>query len=215
MYGGQRVMVFMALSSLDHLIVLIYPSWVSGDPMRYFAAAVLRSVDAQTSATARLGSVCPGNVAHSVFITNSVCSQDDVMAVSSPSFLTRAASAFSPARQIGTRAAVTAASACLTATWLAVLLVVQPPQLKPTIMVRIPPTTAPQTPGLSHARCACIRPLLVLRRMVERPECRGTLYGPVVDQGPLRSRSARNRLGPKLGAGESGPGPRDWRQSRP
>jgi len=41
---------------------------------RYLAAAVLRSADAQASATARLGSACPGNVAHPVFITNSVCS---------------------------------------------------------------------------------------------------------------------------------------------
>src|SRR5690349_9239684 len=143
MYGGQRVMVVMALSFLDHLIVLIDPSWVSC----YLAAAVLRSADAQTSATARLGSACPGNVAHPVFITNSVCSQDDVMAVSSPSFLARATSAFSPARQIGNSAAVTAASACFIVTWSAVLLVVQPPQLKPTIMVRMLPMTTPQTPG--------------------------------------------------------------------
>ena len=39
---------------------------------RYFAAAVLRRAATQPSATARLGSVCPGNVAHPVFITNSV-----------------------------------------------------------------------------------------------------------------------------------------------
>jgi len=50
------------------------PSRVSGDPSRYFAAAVLRSAAAQASATSRLGSACPGNVAHPVFITNSVCS---------------------------------------------------------------------------------------------------------------------------------------------
>ena len=31
----------------------------------------------------------------------------------------------------------------------------------------------------------------------------------------IAGRPARDRLGPKLGAGESGPGPRDWRQSRP
>src|SRR6266481_7720953 len=153
MYGDQRVMVVMACSSLDHLIVLIYPSRVSGDPLRYFAAAVLRSADAQTSATARLGSACPGNVAHPVFITNSVCSHDDVMAVSSPSFLTRATSIFCPARQIGTSAAVTAASACLTAIWPAVPLVVQPPQPNPTIIVSTPPMTAPQIPGFNHTGC--------------------------------------------------------------
>src|SRR5713226_6800722 len=113
---------------------------------RYFAAAVLRSAEAQASATARLGSGCPGNVAHPVFITNSVCSQDDVMALRSPSFLAWAASAFSPARQIGSSAAVTATSAAFTAPWFAVLLVVQPPQLNPTIMVRMLPMTAPQTP---------------------------------------------------------------------
>src|SRR5690242_3578643 len=138
----------------------IYPSRVTGDPLRYFATGVLRSADAQTSATARLGSACPGNVAHPVFITNSVCSQDDVMAVSSPSFLARATSAFSPARQIGSNAAVTAASACFIVTWSAVLLVVQPPQLNPTIMVRTLPTTTPQTPGFSHARCTCMIRLL-------------------------------------------------------
>src|SRR5260370_17881403 len=102
MYGDQRVMVVMACSSLDHLIVLIDPARVSGDPLRYFAAAVLRRADAQTSATARLGSACPGNVAHPVFITNSVFSQDDVMAVSSPSFFSRATSPFSPPSQIAT-----------------------------------------------------------------------------------------------------------------
>ena len=48
------------------------PSRVIGDPRRYFAAAVLRSADAQASATARLGSTCPGNVTHPLFITNSV-----------------------------------------------------------------------------------------------------------------------------------------------
>src|ERR1700730_16949654 len=188
MYGGQRVMVVMACSSLDHLIVLIYPSQVSGDPLRYFAAAVLRSADAQTSATARLGSACPGNVAHPVFITNSVCSQDDVMAVSSPSFLARATSAFSPARQIGTSAAVTAASACFIVTWSAVLLVVQPPQLNPTIMVRMLPMTAPQTPGLSHARSPCMEHLLVLRRTCESDSKRnGNCPAWIVDQSPLRS----------------------------
>ena len=40
----------------------------------YLAAAVLRSADAQASATARLGSACPGKVAHPVFIMNSVWS---------------------------------------------------------------------------------------------------------------------------------------------
>ena len=48
------------------------PSRVRGDPMRYFAAAVLRRAATQPSATARLGSACPGKVAHPVFITNSV-----------------------------------------------------------------------------------------------------------------------------------------------
>src|SRR6266566_9319464 len=188
MYGDQRVMVVMACSSLDHLIVLIDPSRVSGDPLRYFAAAVLRTPAAQASATSRLGSVCPGNVAHPVFITNSVCSQDDVMAVSSPSFLARATSAFSPARQTGTSAVVTAASACFSATAYAVLLVVQPPQLNPTIMVRMLPMTTPQTPGLSHARCTCMEHLLVLRRTCESASKRnGNCPAWIVDQSPLRS----------------------------
>src|SRR4030095_11037264 len=143
-----------------------------------YLAAVLRTADAHASATARLGSACPGNVAHPVFITNSVCSQGDVMALSSPSFLTRATSAFSPARQIGSKAAVTAASVCFIATWLAVLPVIQPPQLNPRIIVRMLPITTPQTPGLSHARCTCMSRLLVLRRMFENDsECRGALSG--------------------------------------
>src|SRR5512138_889437 len=131
-----------------------------GNRSIYLVAAVLSSADAQLSATARLGSACPGNVAHPVFITNSVCSQDDVIALSSPTFLTRATSAFSPARQIGTSAAVTAASACLTAICPAVPLVVQPPQLNPTIMVRTPPTTAPQIPGFNHTGCTIMSCLL-------------------------------------------------------
>src|SRR4029434_8897840 len=148
----------------------------------YLAAAVLRTADAQASATARLGSACPGNVAHPVFITNSVCSQGDVMALSSPSFLTRATSAFSPARQIGTKAAVTAASVCFIANWLAVLPVIQPPQLNPRTIVKMLPITTPQTPGLSHARRTCMSRLLVLRRMFENDsECRGALSGLVVD----------------------------------
>ena len=62
---------------------------------------------------------------------------------------------------------VTAASARLIANWFAVVLVVQPPQLKPTIMVRMLPMTAPQAPDLSNARCTCMRHLQVLRTMCE------------------------------------------------
>jgi len=40
----------------------------------YLAAAGLMSADAQASATFRLGSAVPGNVAHPAFITKSVCS---------------------------------------------------------------------------------------------------------------------------------------------
>jgi len=40
---------------------------------------------------------------------------------------------------------------------------VHPPQLKPTIMVRMLPTTAPQTPALSHARCIRMEQLLRAR----------------------------------------------------
>src|SRR5882672_4938179 len=118
----------------------------------YFAAAGLTSADAQASATSRLGSAFPGKVAQPAFITKSVCSYEAVMALSSPSFLPLGASTFSCARQTGTNAVVTAASARWVATWFAVLLVVQPPQLKPTIMVRMLPMTAPQTPGFIHAR---------------------------------------------------------------
>src|SRR6266404_7798495 len=133
---------------------------------RYLVAAVLSSADAHPSATARFGSAWPGKVAHPVFITNSVCSQDEVIAVSSPSFLTRATSTFCPARQIGTSAAVTAASACLTAIWPAVPLVVQPPQPNPTIIVSTPPMTAPQIPGFNHTGCTIMMSyLLALWRM--------------------------------------------------
>jgi hypothetical protein len=86
------------------------------------------------------------------------------MALSSPSFWPLTPSTFSWARQIGSKAAVTAASARLIATWFAVLLVVQPPQLKPTIMVRMLPITAPQIPVFNHAVCICMRHLL--RRLV-------------------------------------------------
>src|SRR6266581_8035204 len=81
------------------------------------------------------------------------------------SFFPLVASTFSWARQTGTNAVVTAASARWIATWFAVLLVVQPPQLKPTIMVRMLPITAPQTPGLIHARF--MRHLMVLGKICE------------------------------------------------
>src|ERR1700737_2709680 len=149
------------------------------DTSRYLVAAVLSRADAQPSATARFGSVCPGKVAHPVFITNSVCSQDEAIAVSSPSFLTRATSIFSPARQIGTSAAVTAASACLTAIWPAVPLVVQPPQPNPTIIVSTPPMTAPQIPGFSHTGCTIMMSYLLAPRRIgeSEPQCRRTAAG--------------------------------------
>src|SRR4029453_6056623 len=120
------------LDLVSALAVMLCHHGGRGPTRRYLATAVLRSAAAQPSATARLGSACPGNVAHPAFITNSVCSEDDVMAVSWPS-LPRATSAFSPATHIGTSAPATAASACLAATCWAVLLVVTPPHLKPTI----------------------------------------------------------------------------------
>src|ERR1700730_10022097 len=159
---------------------------------RYLVAAVLSSADAQPSATARFGSAWPGKVAHPVFITNSVCSQDEVIAVSSPSFLTRATSTFCPARQIGTSAAVTAASACLTAIWPAVPPVVQPPQPNPTIIVSTPPMTAPQIPGFSHTGCTIMMSyLLAPRRIGESdPQCRRVAAGRVLDLGLLRCDAA-------------------------
>jgi hypothetical protein len=52
------------------------------------------------------------------------------------------------------------------ACWRAVVLVVHPPQLKPTIIVTMLPMTTPQTPGLSHVVFSDgIRHLLALRRM--------------------------------------------------
>src|SRR6267142_2364077 len=110
------------------------------------------------------------------------------MALSAPSFLPLAASTFSCARQIGTNAVVTAASARCIATWFAVLLVVQPPQLKPTIMVRMLPMIAPQTPGFIHPCWTCIRHLLVLRTMYSIRLALVSVAGRhpawIVDQGP-------------------------------
>src|SRR6185503_1748655 len=152
---------------------------------RYLAEAVLRTAAAQISATARLGSAWPGKVAHPVFITNSVCSYDEVMALSTPSFMARAIPAFCPERQLGTSAAVTAASAWVIPIWRAVVPVVQPPQLKPTIMVRMLPSTAPQIPGLSDARSASMRCLLALRKVCEGPSVERRSLSRIVDQGPI------------------------------
>ena len=89
------------------------------------------------------------------------------MALSSPSFLPIVTSVFCCATQKGTSVDVTAASARVVASWFAVVLVVQPPQLKPTIMVRMLPMTAPQAPDLSNAPCTFMRHLQVLRTMGE------------------------------------------------
>src|SRR4030095_3440338 len=92
-------------------------------------------------------------------------------------FVPFAGSIFPRARQIGTSVAVTAASARLSASWLAVLCVVQPPQLNPTIMVRMEPSTAPQMVGLSHAACICMRHLLLGRTIGEYDLSVGTARG--------------------------------------
>ncbi len=90
--------------------------------------------------------------------------------------------------------------------WCAVLLVVQPPQLKPTIMVRMLPITTPQTPGLSHARCPCMEHLLVLRNMcASDSKGSGSCPAWLVDQSPLRSGRCRPQVHSTGGA--------SWRRS--
>src|SRR4029453_9238413 len=111
------------------------------------------------------------------------------MALSSLSFLPIATSVFCCATQKGTSVDVTAASARVVASWFAVVLVVQPPQLKPTIMVTMLPRTAPQAPDLSNALCTFMRYLQVRRTMCEWHQngasvaVRSPIW--IVDQGPL------------------------------
>ena len=69
--------------------------------------------------------------------------------MSATSFFAPAGSVFDFSRQTGTRAAVTATVERSVASRSAVLLVDQPPQLKPTIIVTMLPITKPHAPGLN------------------------------------------------------------------
>jgi pimeloyl-ACP methyl ester carboxylesterase len=71
-YGAQAALGTMGRRT--RLTAMLCHRGSSDTSQRYLAAAVLSSPAAQASATARLGSACPGKVAHPVFITNSVWS---------------------------------------------------------------------------------------------------------------------------------------------
>src|SRR3990170_2019381 len=113
---------------------------------------VLASSSAHAPATAGLGALLPGRVAHPPFSINSRCFHESVCR--SPVSFAVASDCFMKfSTQIGVRAAVTAESARCCAIFSAVSPRVHPNPEKPMIMVTTAPMIAPQTAGLSQGTC--------------------------------------------------------------
>src|SRR6185312_9652283 len=127
-------------------------------PLRRKAASTLRryfaplSSLAQASATPRLGSALPGNVAQPPLATNESWLHEST-ALSATSVALESAACWNLSTQIGVSAVTTAASALASAMRVALLPSIQPPQPKPTIKVMTQPAAAPCIRRLRDSPC--------------------------------------------------------------
>src|SRR5215470_981130 len=151
LFGGRRlIIVYATLGLLRQRKGLPF---AAGSYVLSFASSSAHAV-----ATPVFGVLLPRGVAHPPASMKSRCLQDSTF-WNSVSFAAELGCSMNRATQDGVRAVTTAELARSAAIRSAVLPRVQPNHEKPTIMVRTTPTIAPQTPGLNHGTCSCIRHL--------------------------------------------------------